>query len=227
MRRTNAGTSRRLTRLHATIGPKITSARLLAGLVNAGIDGFRINASHASNSEIGRSMRLIDQLQGTRGNRLTTRTDLEGPRVRCSPTPHAPAVLEAGGSVRLTATTGGLAAAELLVSRSDFLGLLEPPDTLVLDRGRLKLQVARVGRVVVCSVVKGGRLRSGAALAVADRRLPEMAFLSNRDRAAIAAACDAGTDLIGLSMVRRARGRREGASPYPPDRWRCTSTGKD
>jgi pyruvate kinase len=78
-------------------------------------------------------------------------------------------------------------------------------DRLLLDDGRLELEVTRVdGGRVRTSVVTGGTLRGRTGLAVAGKELPFPA-MTRADRRKLALAVDSGADWIGVSMAQGAR----------------------
>jgi pyruvate kinase len=79
---------------------------------------------------------------------------------------------------------------------------VRPGDRVLLSDGTVELSVAvSDGSTVVCEVVRGGRIRSGAGVNVPAERLG-LPGITERDRAGLAEALGFGADLVAQSFVR-------------------------
>ena len=67
----------RRTKIVATIGPASSQAEVLAGLIEAGMDGARLNFSHGTHDEHGASAALIREAQAACGRPLAVIADLQ------------------------------------------------------------------------------------------------------------------------------------------------------
>ncbi len=90
--------SDRRTKIVATIGPVSSDEATLASLVDAGMDGVRLNFSHGAQAEHEASARRTRAVQAQAGRPLALIADLQGPKIRIGEL-EAPAELETGTSV--------------------------------------------------------------------------------------------------------------------------------
>ncbi|MDQ3122808.1 MAG: pyruvate kinase, partial [Actinomycetota bacterium] len=88
----------RRTKIVATIGPASSGEEGISRLIEAGMDGARLNFSHGSHSDHGASARLVREAQTTFGRPLALIADLQGPKLRIGELSE-PVELEVGDSV--------------------------------------------------------------------------------------------------------------------------------
>ena len=74
--------SPRRTKIVATIGPASADEDVLATLIEAGMDGARLNFSHGTHADHGERARRIRAAQDAAGRPLALIADLQGPKVR-------------------------------------------------------------------------------------------------------------------------------------------------
>src|SRR5437773_8708416 len=72
----------RRTKIVATIGPASTDAGVLRTLVEAGMDGARLNFSHGTRDDHAERVRVIREVQAEAGRPLALIADLQGPKLR-------------------------------------------------------------------------------------------------------------------------------------------------
>ena len=72
----------RRTKIVATIGPVSSDEATLASLVDAGMDGVRLNFSHGAQAEHETSARRTRAVQAQAGRPLALIADLQGPKIR-------------------------------------------------------------------------------------------------------------------------------------------------
>lgn len=153
----------RRTKIVATIGPASESADMIAKLIAAGVNVFRLNFSHGTSEGHAQVARRIRKQAAIAGHYVGILADLQGPKIRIRGFREGAIKLAAGDSFRLDLGLGddegdtravGLDYRELC--DSVFRG-----DTLLLDDGRIRLRVDDVGTSSVeCTVLIGGRLSS-------------------------------------------------------------------
>ncbi|HEU4355553.1 MAG TPA: pyruvate kinase, partial [Actinomycetota bacterium] len=85
----------RRTKIVATIGPASNEEATLVRLVDAGMDGARLNFSHGTRADHELSARRVREVQAGCGRPLALIADLQGPKVRVGDLA-APVLLEAG-----------------------------------------------------------------------------------------------------------------------------------
>jgi len=153
----------RRTKIVATIGPASESEDMIARLISAGVNVFRLNFSHGTAQQHARVAVRIRKQAAIAGKYVGILADLQGPKIRISSFRQDPVELANGDRFRLDLNLGegegdnrgvGLDYRELCnsVSRGD---------TLLLDDGRIRLRVDDVeNSAVECTVLVGGKLGS-------------------------------------------------------------------
>ncbi len=165
------------TRIVATLGPASRSEDVVAALVAAGVDVFRLNFSHGTLDEHAATIALVRRLAGDAP--VAILTDLAGPKLRLdAPVRGAP---------------------------GDVVAIRLPPsvhagDPVLLADGLMQLEVVDPGHA---RVVVGGDVPAGKGLNLPSSRL-DMPALTDKDRRDLAFAVAHGVDLVGLSFVGRA-----------------------
>src|SRR5262245_42764750 len=91
-----SGDSRR-TKIVATIGPATASPEMLAKLIDAGMNGARLNFSHGGHEQHAEVANAIKELQEP-GNPVALIADLQGPKLRIAGL-EGPRILPTDGEV--------------------------------------------------------------------------------------------------------------------------------
>ena len=76
------GTTQRLTKIVATWGPAVASEERLRAVVDAGVDVFRLNFSHATHAELEEAVPRIRAVADSAGRQVALLQDVQGPRRR-------------------------------------------------------------------------------------------------------------------------------------------------
>ena len=71
-----------LTKIVATLGPATDSPETLRQLLEAGVDVFRLNASHGIQEDHARRIQMIRQIEADMGSHVGILLDLQGPKIR-------------------------------------------------------------------------------------------------------------------------------------------------
>jgi len=211
----------RRTRIVATLGPASASPEMIGRLIEAGVDVFRLNFSHGSQKEHGERIRDIRRLAKETGRPIGILQDLQGPKMRIGElAQHKPVELKAGKRICLTTRPMAGTAECVSVTYEPLPRDVRPNDSILLDDGRLQLEVRRVeGDEVICEVVVGGELSEHKGINLPHTPL-SAPCLTPKDLEDLRFGLQAGVDMIGLSFVRRASdikklreeiGDREGA----------------
>src|SRR3954467_14821126 len=77
----------RRTKIVATIGPACSTPESLSALVEAGVDGARLNLSHGTHDEHRERARLVRATEVELGRPLALIADLQGPKLRIGELP--------------------------------------------------------------------------------------------------------------------------------------------
>lgn len=153
----------RRTKVVATIGPASESDDLIAKLIGAGVNVFRLNFSHGTTAQHVQVAERIRRQASIAGHYVGILADLQGPKIRIRSFRNESIELASGDRFRLDLDLGeeegdirgvGLEYEELCSS-------VERGDILLLDDGRIRLRVDDVeASAVDCSVLIGGKLSS-------------------------------------------------------------------
>jgi len=186
----------------ATLGPASSSEEMIRTLFEAGADAFRLNMSHGSHDDVRKLYERIRKVEADLGRPIAILVDLQGPKLRVGQVEKG-TELEAGAEFRLELDHGiGNAEAACLPHREIF-EVITPGHTLLLDDGKLRLEVVEAGpEHAVSRVVVGGPLSSNKGVNVPDVILPVPA-LSPKDRRDLDFALSLDVDWIALSFVQR------------------------
>ena len=191
------------TKIVATIGPASESPDMLVRLVRAGMNIARLNFSHG---DFSRHAELIDRIRDaarTTARRVAIMADLPGPKMRLGKIDPEPIQLLTGA--RFALTNEGIVGNAQRVSMSfePLPRVVKPGDRIFLNDGLVQLVVERVmGNDVECTVAVGGELSSRKGLNLPGIELGISAF-TEKDRAALEFALDAGVDAVSQSFVDR------------------------
>jgi pyruvate kinase len=193
----------RRTKIVATIGPASESDDMIARLISAGVNVFRLNFSHGTAVQHAQVALRIRKQAAVAGRYVGILADLQGPKIRISSFRNGSVRLEAGDRFRLDLSLGddegdahsvGLDYREL--TTSVFRG-----DTLLLDDGRLRLRVDEVqAHAVDCTVLVGGILGSRKGINRLGGGLAAPA-LTTKDIADIDSLAEVRPDFVAVSFV--------------------------
>ncbi|MFV0276678.1 MAG: pyruvate kinase [Parahaliea sp.] len=193
----------RRTKIVATIGPGSESEGMLARLINAGVNVFRLNFSHGSAEHHAEVARRIRKQAATIGRYVGILADLQGPKIRISTFRDGAVELAAGDRFRLDTSVGEGEgnAREVGLDYRELRDNVGRGDILLLDDGRLRLRVDAVeGAAVECTVIQGGKLGSRKGINRLGGGLAAPA-LTTKDIADIDSLAQVHPDFVAVSFV--------------------------
>ncbi|MCC6192233.1 MAG: pyruvate kinase [Anaerolineales bacterium] len=194
----------RRTKIVCTLGPATNSEDKIAALIAAGMNVARLNFSHGTHAEHAANISAIRRLSRRLSKPVSILQDLQGPKIRTG-------MLQGGEAVFLkdqapfTITTREIEGTADQVSTT-YTGLpsnVQRGDRLLLDDGRLELQVERVEDTNVHTrVVHGGLLKEHKGINLPGV-LVNIPSLTDKDREDLAFGVSQGVDYVAMSFVRR------------------------
>jgi pyruvate kinase len=195
----------RATKIIATLGPSTSTDERIRDLIDAGVDVFRLNFSHGTHESHGEAIRRIREASAHAQRCVAIMQDLSGPKIRTGLLrDHQPLELNAGDA--LTISVGDFTGEPGRVSTtySELPAVVGPGDRLLLDDGRIQLQVdASSEGEIRTTVVDPGMLGEHKGINAPAARFPSGA-LTAKDAADLAFGVKAGVDWIALSFVQGA-----------------------
>ena len=187
----------------ATLGPASSSEAMIRALFDAGADVFRLNFSHGTHEQHRERLDLIRKVEREAGRPIGVLADMQGPKLRVGTFANGPVTLVPGAAFRLDldATPGDETRANL--PHPEIFAALKPGANLLLDDGKLRLQVKRCGKdFAETEVVFGGPLSERKGVNVPDVVLP-LSALTAKDRRDLEFALGLGVEWLALSFVQR------------------------
>lgn len=188
-----------------TLGPAVSTPERIRELVAAGMNVARLNLSHGSHADHERVYRMIREAAEEAGKAVGVLVDLQGPKIRLGNFGEGSANLRYGD--RFTITIRDVpGTAEVCSTTYDGLPAdVHPGDSILVDDGRLRLEVEKVTDTdVLTRVVVGGPVSNHKGLNLPGAALSVPA-MSVKDTDDLRWALHLKADMIALSFVRTAR----------------------
>ncbi len=187
----------------ATLGPASGSPELIRQLFEVGADVFRLNMSHGNYDDVAAWHKAIRTVEQELNRPIGILVDLQGPKLRVGKMADG-VVLDEGKPFRLDLDDIEGDAARAALPHKEVFAALKPGMALLLDDGKIHLEVTGVSAGGADTVVKvGGLLTSYKGVNVPDAILP-LTALSAKDREDLDFALSLGVDWVALSFVQRA-----------------------
>ena len=194
----------RHTKIIATLGPASRTPDVLDALIAAGVEVFRLNFSHGTQTDHAALFHHVREAAARADRHVAVLQDLSGPKIRTGrladkrPIPLKkgdPLVIaigdEVGGPGRVSTTYGELARK---VSKGD---------RLLLDDGKVELEVeSATPEEIHTRVIDGGEL--GEHKGINAPRVPLQSGMTEKDQRDLAFGLALGVDMIALSFVQSA-----------------------
>ena len=193
----------RRTKIVATVGPASESPEKIAALIKAGVNVFRLNLSHG---EIGNHIDVANRIRHQAkelDSQVGILADLQGPKIRIAQFKNGSVNLKQGNDFTLNLNLADNAGTETEVGLDypQLLDYVECGDTLLLDDGRLQLEVKSVDNPAVhCKVIIGGTLGSRKGINKRGGGLAAPA-ITEKDIEDIVALAELKPDFVAVSFV--------------------------
>lgn len=197
----------RRTKIIATLGPASDDPEVFRAMVRAGLNVARLNFSHGSHAEQNERINMIRKIAAEEEVVIGIIADLQGPKIRVANFKDGAVELKVGADFILDAAMDEDAGDVTRVG-IDYKELpqdVTANDILLLDDGRLQLQVKSVhGTEILSKVVVGGKLSNHKGINRQGGGLSAKA-LTPKDEKDMQFACEAGADFIAISFPRDAK----------------------
>ncbi len=191
------------TKIIATLGPASRNEEILEKMLEAGVDSIRLNFSHTSHEDFIKEINLIRKVSRKTGKEIAIIADLQGPKIRIGNIPNGKLEIKKGDIITFT-TEENNNPEKIFIDYSDFAIDVETGEDLLIDDGKLKLEVTNTDKIntVKAKVIYGGTLypRKGVNLPQTNLSLPSM---TEKDIKDAIVAIENDVDWIALSFVRR------------------------
>lgn len=193
------------TKIVATLGPACSSREVLKDMIDAGVNMFRVNFSHADYNDVKEKIDLIRSLNEEFGYTTAILGDLQGPKLRVG-VMKEDVVVSPGDIITFqTAEDVPGTAERVYMNYKEFPRDVNPGEKILLDDGKLMFEAIETNRTteVVCRVIQGGPLKSKKGVNLPNTKVSLPALTQKDIRDAIF-AIEQQVDWIALSFVRTA-----------------------
>jgi len=187
----------------ATLGPASSDAETIKALHSAGADVFRINFSHGDREDHQARVRIIRAAERELRRPIGILADLQGPKIRIETFADGPVTLEEGATFRFDQDDAPGDLSRVSLPHPEVFAALAPGQTLLIDDGKLRLEVTECsGQHIAATVIAGGEISDRKGVNVPGVVIP-MSALTDKDRKDLNFALDQGVDWVALSFVQR------------------------
>ena len=197
------------TKIVATVGPASDSEEVLAELIKAGVDVFRLNMAHGNTDQAQARLDRIRNVSKKLGVTVGVLADLAGPKMRLGEIPSG--VYQCKTDTPMTFVRGKTATEPdtFTTTYEPLIDDVKVGDRVMLADGTVALQVAeKHPDRIVCTVVQGGTVRSRQGINLPGTKL-SIKTVQPADIENAQWATGAGVDFLGLSFVRSVDDIRE------------------
>ena len=194
----------RHTKIVATLGPASSSPEVMEALLRAGVDVVRLNFSHGSAADHVARVQSIRAIAEKVGKPVGILADLQGPKIRVGKFEQGKVTLNTGDAFILDAKCEIGNQERVGLDYKDLTRDVRKGDMLLLDDGRIVLEVGRVATAEIHTVVRhGGDLSNNKGINRQGGGLSAPA-LTAKDMDDIKTAASVGADFIAVSFPKSA-----------------------
>jgi pyruvate kinase len=191
------------TKIVATLGPACSSKEVIKNMVDAGVNVFRINFSHADYTDVSERINIIRALNEEFGYTTSILADLQGPKLRVG-VMKEDVVVSKGDLITFTTAEDVLGtASRVYMNYKEFPKDVNPGERILLDDGKLIFEVTKTDKntEVEAVVVQGGPLKSKKGVNLPNTKV-SLPALTQKDIKDALFAIENKVDWIALSFVR-------------------------
>lgn len=190
----------RSTKIVATLGPASTDREVLRRVLAAGVDVVRMNFSHGTADDHLARAEAVRALGRELGITVGIMCDLQGPKIRIGKFENGRITLENGAQFILDAACSLGNAERVGLDYRELPGDVRPNDVLLLDDGRIVLDVDHVAGSEIHTVVRhGGDLSNNKGINRQGGGLSAPA-LTSKDMEDIRTAARMNADFLAVSF---------------------------
>ncbi len=195
----------KVTKIIASIGPSCSDKKTLSKMIAGGVNICRLNFSHDTGNTQGKKIDTIRKISHDLGMPVAIMIDLQGPK-------HRIGNFQTEDKYKLTpgqkftfdddSTPGDGTRVQL--PDSDVLKSLRPGERILLNDGKIEMQVDEVNKhSATATVIRGTEIWSRRGFNLPDTNL-ETPILTDKDRADLEYAITKSPDFVAVSFVQRA-----------------------
>ena len=150
------------TKIVATLGPACSTREIIKDMIDAGVNVFRINFSHADYEGVKEKIDIIRGLNEEFGYTTAILGDLQGPKLRVGVMEEG-TVVHDGDEITFTTAEDIIGTSKrVFMKYQNFPNDVNPGERILLDDGKLIFEIVSTDKKteVVAKVIQGGELKS-------------------------------------------------------------------
>ena len=191
------------TKIVATLGPACSSKEVIKKMIDAGVNVFRINFSHADYEDVKERIDIIRELNTEFNYTTSILADLQGPKLRVG-VMKEDVVVNPGDKITFTTAEDILGtASKVYMNYKEFPKDVNVGERILLDDGKLMFEVTKTDKntEVEAVVIQGGPLKSKKGVNLPNTKV-SLPALTKKDIKDALFAIENKVDWIALSFVR-------------------------
>ncbi|MDP5158229.1 MAG: pyruvate kinase [Flaviramulus sp.] len=193
------------TKIVATLGPATSTKEVLKGMLDEGVNVFRINFSHADYNDVKERIKMIRDLNDEYGYNAAILADLQGPKLRVGVMKEEVVVNPGDEIIFATGKRFEGTKERVYMTYDRFPQDAKPGERILLDDGKLIFEVVSSNKKdeVKAKVIQGGPLKSKKGVNLPNTNISQPA-LTEKDIEDAIFAIKEEVDWFALSFVRHA-----------------------
>lgn len=194
------------TKIVATLGPACSTREIIKDMIEAGVNVFRVNFSHADYEDVKNKINIIRGINEEFGYTTGILGDLQGPKLRVGVMEDG-VVVNDGDLITFTTAEDIIGTSKkVFMKYQNFPNDVNPGERILLDDGKLIFEIVSTDKKteVVARVVQGGELKSKKGVNLPNTKI-SLPALTEKDIADAIFAIEMKLDWIALSFVKTPR----------------------
>ncbi len=197
------------TKILCTLGPASNTEEKIRELIDAGVDGVRLNFSHGTHEEHQKIYEIVRRVAKEKGIRITIVADMQGPKLRIGTFKDGKVLLKKGQKFTLDMKKEQGDETRVTLPHKEIFEALKVGDKLLVNDGNIVLKVLKCNRESVLTEVEVGGFISGHKGVNLPNSSLNISPLTPKDLDDLEFALGLGVDCICLSFVQRASDIKE------------------
>ena len=195
--------SNKKTKIVATLGPATSKKEVLKKMIEAGVDVFRINFSHADYDDVTDRIKMIRELNEEMETNISILADLQGPKLRVGVMAGEVVVAPDDEITFVTGEPFEGTSERVYMNYAAFPKDVKVGEKILLDDGKLMFEVMTTNNKneVKARVIQGGPLKSKKGVNLPNTNI-SLPALTEKDIKDAIFAISLDVDWIALSFVR-------------------------
>jgi pyruvate kinase len=184
-------------------GPACSTREIIKDMIDAGVNVFRVNFSHADYADVKEKIKIIRDLNDEYGYTTAILGDLQGPKLRVGVMGEG-VVVNDGDLITFTTAEDILGTAQkVFMKYKNFPNDVNPGERILLDDGKLIFEIVETDKKteVVARVIQGGELKSKKGVNLPNTKI-SLPAMTEKDIADAIFAVEQKVDWIALSFVK-------------------------